>query len=537
MVCWGCWHGLLRLDPEADISTIQLVGPQTSRKEIKSLYYDVYKLWRLPGSPPGEPELVAEVVSSLEDCQGQERSKPPQAMRKSKLTDIWPPRNRTPRRVRRDASVERSLAEVREFHQKTLAMAATLEEDIEWLSCPCVRSQSEAWAHSRSRDHHRCRSRGWKRRCHQVQLEDCCAPYFEYHPSQKSLESEGEVAATEDVNLEELPELGPEVTCFLQGSAKSLGEENVKVSSPEPPIEEIQKWVAWKARAYETPRWWQELTMAPGVDDYKKLAHKVWASSQLPKRASEQWWVKNDHKAPPAPPCLLWKDFLLPPDSIFACWDIQKIQHEKMVAYAWALQFWVEKVNLPTGGKPCLLAGCVIELWEERECYLSFSNKNVFEGVALPEETPAISPKEVTPWSAQPTPTGTPVKEATMDMTVEPVTEKRFPNKFPGWEKVLHPSRPIVTTRQIPPLSRGPRQRPHSWSLGKGLVWIPQTKELGVTTTQSDPPHLPKSWGLSNKWPYCPVLLGWLHVCREIIHKKGFPTPMSRGWQYWQGLL
>ena len=44
MVHQGHQHGLLKLDPEADISAIQLVGPQSSRKEIKSLYYKVYKL-------------------------------------------------------------------------------------------------------------------------------------------------------------------------------------------------------------------------------------------------------------------------------------------------------------------------------------------------------------------------------------------------------------------------------------------------------------------------------------------------------------
>ena len=38
MVCQGHWHGLPKLNPRVDISTIQLVGPQTSRKEIKSLY-------------------------------------------------------------------------------------------------------------------------------------------------------------------------------------------------------------------------------------------------------------------------------------------------------------------------------------------------------------------------------------------------------------------------------------------------------------------------------------------------------------------
>ena len=160
--------------------------------------------------------------------------------------------------------------------------------------------------------------------------------------------------------------------------------------------------------------------MVPGVDDYEKLACEVLASFRFPKRASEQCWVKNDHQAPPALPCLHWKNFLLPPDSIFACWDIWEIQHKKMVAYVWALQFWAGKVNLPTGGKPCLLVGSMIELLEEMECYLSFSNKDVFKGIALPEETPIIPPKEVTPQRAQPTPASTPIREATIEMTVEP---------------------------------------------------------------------------------------------------------------------
>ena len=59
-----------KLDPEADLSTIQLVGPQTSKEEIQFLYYEVYKLQRLLGSPPREPELVEDVVSSFEDHQG-----------------------------------------------------------------------------------------------------------------------------------------------------------------------------------------------------------------------------------------------------------------------------------------------------------------------------------------------------------------------------------------------------------------------------------------------------------------------------------
>ena len=73
------------------------------------------------------------------------------------------------------------------------------------------------------------------------------------------------------------------------------------------------------------------------------------------------------------------------------------------------------------------------------KCYLSFSDEDVFKGVALLEEGPILPPKEVTPKGAQPTPANIPMKEAAMDTTMEPTVEKRPLNKFPGWEKVLHP--------------------------------------------------------------------------------------------------
>ena len=97
------------------------------------------------------------------------------------------------------------------------------------------------------------------------------------------------------------------------------------------------------------------------------------------------------------------------PDSNFTCWDIQELQQEKTVAYVWALQFWAGKADLPTtGGKPCLLVGRVVELWEEMKCYVSFSDEDVFNGIALLEETPIIPPKEATSESTQPTPANPP---------------------------------------------------------------------------------------------------------------------------------
>ena len=54
-----------------------------ARKEIQSLNLEVYKQWRLPGSPLGEPELMEEVVSSFNDCQGWKQRRAPETAARS----------------------------------------------------------------------------------------------------------------------------------------------------------------------------------------------------------------------------------------------------------------------------------------------------------------------------------------------------------------------------------------------------------------------------------------------------------------------
>ena len=51
MIHQGHQNGLPKLDPKADISAIQLVGPQTSREVFKSLYYKVYNSGGYQGLP------------------------------------------------------------------------------------------------------------------------------------------------------------------------------------------------------------------------------------------------------------------------------------------------------------------------------------------------------------------------------------------------------------------------------------------------------------------------------------------------------
>ena len=80
-----------------------------------------------------------------------------------------------------------------------------------------------------------------------MQPEDSHAPYFEYHPPWRGLESKENKEDPIDFDLEAPPELGPEVNCFLQEPAKSLEGEDRRTSSPEPPVEELESWVTWES--------------------------------------------------------------------------------------------------------------------------------------------------------------------------------------------------------------------------------------------------------------------------------------------------
>ena len=150
----GCQQKLPQLNPEVGLPAVQLVGPETLEKELQELYLEVYKLHRLPGSPPGEPALLEEVVSSLKDCQGWKEKRPSAATARSWPADPQPLRSRASWKEKRDSLVERSLATICEAHQKVLALVATLKGEIERLSCTwtCLKVRES----SKSRDHWEC---------------------------------------------------------------------------------------------------------------------------------------------------------------------------------------------------------------------------------------------------------------------------------------------------------------------------------------------------------------------------------------------
>ena len=126
-----------------------------------------------------------------------------------------------------------------------------------------------------------------------------------------------------------------------------------------------------------------------------------------------------------------------------------------MIAYTRALQYWAEKSDLPTGGQPCWLAESVKELWEEMKCYLPFSDREVFEGVTPPEGMPSGPFEGAESPSVMTVPAATSQEQPVKETLQKPVKERKFP-KFPGWEKVMHPSQPVVVAGQPPHPFRSP---------------------------------------------------------------------------------
>ena len=257
---------------------------------------------------------------------------------------------------------------------------------------------------------------------------------------------------------------------------------------PEPAITEFNQWVPWRANRWKIPSWWTELLAVPEVGDHKRLARKVWASFWLPQKMRELRMKEANLQVPLVPPCLHRQKFMPPAKSIYASRDIREIPQEKVGAYARALKHWVEKIDPHAEGRPCLLAKGMKELREEVKCYLSFSDEEVFQGMALPKEEDNQS-LETTPTDIPKTP-----------CALEPAMEGRGP-KFLGWEKILHPSWPVVTAGEISCPSRALRPR-------GGPIQLPQAGPSKPPTPLLRSPIPSKSsspiWALAVVWPTTP---------------------------------
>ena len=147
--------------------------------------------------------------------------------------------------------------------------------------------------------------------------------------------------------------------------------------------------------------------------------------------------------------------------SIFASWDFREIPREKTIMYVRALQYSAEQNNLPKKDEPCLLVEGIIELRREVKFYLSFTDEEVFREVDLPETEEGLVPATADPATTN-VPGTTDVPEA--QSVPKPTPERKAP-KFLRWEKILHPSWPVVATGETPQPAMTPKPRGRAFQL------------------------------------------------------------------------
>ena len=126
----------------------------------------------------------------------------------------------------------------------------------------------------------------------------------------------------------------------------------------EPSIGNYKVWLNLQAHQLDTPHWWGELVAIPEVEKLKRLAQKIWASFLILVVRCKAY-LNQEYTMPPTPKCLTRSRFL-PDDPTYQDVWLQLLL--LTLAYVQALQYWAEKVNLPTLDTYHPLAMSVVEL-------------------------------------------------------------------------------------------------------------------------------------------------------------------------------
>ena len=269
---WGHWGSIPRPDLEADQSAMDLVGYQTSHKEIWDIYHSVCLLRRSPGLPPcgsqQRREAIHDILSSL-------RSQLHQWVYPTATKETWGPVNEHQSRPRRRGDLHKeALWEVRAACQRVLEATQVLKSDMERLS---QGMRDVSWTQSRS--------------CSRSHPQSCSLDRWLRSPSRSWQERR--------VTFQELE---------VEPDSKEGGESY----PPQPSLIDVETWLDWQACQLDTLCWWMELTAIPDVEDPWKLT-QIWASFSIPEVRNRvfQW---QDYTAHPAPKCLTWNVFL--PDEL-----------------------------------------------------------------------------------------------------------------------------------------------------------------------------------------------------------------------------
>ena len=150
-------------------------------------------------------------------------------------------------------------------------------------------------------------------------------------------------------------------------------------------MDDLETWLEFQAGQLGTPAWWEELGAMPGITDQHKFAQKIRASFYVPEvwlRASLEW----GYTAPPAPQCLNRSAFL--PERL-AYQDVRQQPTLLTIAYAWCLQHWAEKHNLPKNPDFHPWAESVRELQQTVQEFVAINYRDVMENLEV--EQPEMS--------------------------------------------------------------------------------------------------------------------------------------------------
>ena len=368
MFCWGHWDSVYEADPGADQSAMELVGYCSSWKELRDIYHNIYLLKRSPGFPScGEQQrrrTIQDILPSLMDWLHRwaypttTRDLDPQGGELVRL-DQW-------------GSYEAALQVA---CQRALETAETLQSDLKRLgkelrerSQAHSHSWSRSWSRTHSRSQSRTRSRGQSRNHARANSQSLShGDLWGMHPQSPDKPLPRRKVTFNDPEDEKGP------------AGEGAG------YSTEPSVGDVETWFEFQAQQLGTPTWWEELGAIPGIKDLWKFAQKIRASFYI----LEVWMrvsLEQGYTVPLAPWSLNRSTFL--PEKLMYQ-DVWQQPALLTIAYAWSLQYWVEKCNPLRNLDFCPLVESVRELWQTVWEFVTISHWDIMQGLEVesPETT------------------------------------------------------------------------------------------------------------------------------------------------------
>ena len=201
-------------------------------------------------------------------------------------------------------------------------------------------------------------------------------------------------------------------------------------------------WLGWQAHQLDMPCLWTELTAIPGEEDPQKFSQKIWASFSIPEVRSRVF-LGQDYTTSPAPKCLTQSVFI--PDEL-SYQDVWQQPFLLTVPYAWGLQYWAERLNLPEDPDFCPLVRSVIQLREWVKEHVIFTKWDIIQGLVR------FNPVATSQWP-QTSPTGFGRVDPPLSPCVTMVPSTRF--QVDDWPVKQNASFMEATTQTTSPTISG----------------------------------------------------------------------------------